>query len=245
MRNIELIIAYDGSAYHGWQIQTADLPTVQAVLKDVIQHVVRHPIDLKGTSRTDAGVHADGQVANFHTECDIPVDRLRLAINSRCPRDIYIRQAEEVPLDFHASFNATSKLYRYRVYNSSDKPVHLVNKIYHYWRELDVEKMSAAATLLVGKHDFAGFASASDRRGSSERTLFRCDVYRQDPEVIVEIEGDGFLYNMVRNIVGTLLEIGRGHWPIDRIDQIFASCDRQDAGPTVPPGGLTLMWVKY
>ena len=245
MRNIKLIIAYDGSAYHGWQIQTADLPTVQAVLKDIIQHVVRHPIDLIGVSRTDAGVHAEGQVANFQTDCDIPVDRLRLAINSRCPPDIAIRQAEEVPLDFHAGFAAISKLYRYRVYNSSDKPVHLVNKVYHYWRDLDVEKMSAAAALLVGKHDFAGFASASGRRGSTERTLFRCDVYRQDPEVIFEIEGDGFLYNMVRNIVGTLLEIGRGHWPIERIDHILTTCDRQNAGPTAPAPALTLMWVKY
>ncbi|NIA07280.1 MAG: tRNA pseudouridine(38-40) synthase TruA [Actinobacteria bacterium] len=245
MRNIKIIIAYDGSAYHGWQIQTADWPTVQAVLKDIIQRVVRHPIDLKGTSRTDAGVHAEGQVANFHTDCEIPVDRLRLAINSRCPPDIAIRGAEEVPLDFHASFNARSKLYRYRAYNSSEKPVHLVNKVYHYWRELDVEKMSAAARLLVGKHDFAGFASASDRRGSSERTLFRCEVYRQGPEVIFEIEGDGFLYNMVRNIVGTLLEIGRGHWPIERIDHILTTGERQQAGPTVPGAGLTLMWVKY
>ena len=245
MRNIKLTIAYDGSAYHGWQIQTADLATVQAVLKDVIQHVVRHPVDLKGTSRTDAGVHADGQVANFSTDCEIPVDRLRLAINSRCPRDIYISQAEEVPVDFHASFTARSKLYRYRVYNGSDKPVHLINKVYHYWRELDVEKMAQAAAMLVGRHDFAGFASASDRRGSSERTLLRCDVYRQGPEVIFEIEGDGFLYNMVRNIVGTLLEIGRGHWPIERIEQILASRDRQQAGPTVPGAGLTLMWVKY
>ena len=111
MRNVKLIIAYDGSAYHGWQIQTADLPTVQAVLKNIIQRVVRHPIDLKGTSRTDAGVHAEGQVANFQTDCAIPVDRLRLAINSRCPRDIAIRSASEVPEDFHASFNARSKLY--------------------------------------------------------------------------------------------------------------------------------------
>ena len=245
MRNIKLIIAYDGSAYHGWQIQTADLPTVQAVLKDIIQHVVRHPIDLKGTSRTDAGVHADGQVGNFITHCDIPVYRLHLAINSRCPRDIAIRSAEEVPLDFHASFSARSKLYRYRVYNSPDKPVHLVNKVYHYWRDLEVEKMSAAAKPLVGRHDFAGFASASGRKGPTERTILRCDVYRQDIEVIFKIEGDGFLYNMVRNIVGTLLEIGRGHWPVDRIDHILTTCDRQDAGPTVPPGGLTLQWVKY
>ena len=245
MRNIKFIIAYDGFNYHGWQIQTADLPTVQAVLKDIIQHVVRHPIILHGTSRTDAGVHAEGQVANFKTDSEIPVERLRLAVNSRCPRDIAIRSAEEVPLDFQASFAAKSKLYRYRVYHSPDKPVHLVNKVYHVWRELDVEKMSAAAAGLVGKHDFAGFASASDRRGSTERTIFRCDVYRQGTEIIFEIEGDGFLYNMVRNIVGTLLEIGRGHWPVERIGHIFATCNRQDAGPTIPGAGLTLQWVKY
>jgi tRNA pseudouridine38-40 synthase len=246
VRNIKLIIAYDGCNYHGWQIQTADLPTVQAVLKDIIQHVVRHPIILHGTSRTDAGVHAEGQVANFSTDCEIPVERLRLAIDGRCPRDIAVRSAEEVPLDFQAGSAAKSKLYRYRVYNSPDKPVHLVNKVYHVWRELDVEKMSAAAALLLGRHDFAGFASASNRRlASTERTIFRCDVSRQNLEVIFEIEGDGFLYNMVRNIVGTLLEIGRGHRPVDRIEMILTSCDRQDAGPTIPGEGLTLQWVKY
>ena len=245
MRNIKLIIAYDGFNYHGWQIQTADSPTVQAVLKDIIQHVVRHPIILHGTSRTDAGVHAEGQVANFTTDCEIPVERLRLAIDGRCPRDIAVRSAEEVPLDFQAGSAAQSKLYRYRVYNSPDKPVHLVNKVHHVWRELDVAKMSAAAAGLLGKHDFAGLASASGRTGSTVRTIFRCDVFRQDMEVIFEIEGDGFLYNMVRNIVGTLLEIGRGHWPVDRIEQILTSCDRQDAGPTITGAGLTLMWVKY
>ena len=245
MRNIKLIIAYDGSAYHGWQIQSAELPTVQGLLKETIQRVVRHPVVLHGTSRTDAGVHAEGQVANFSTDCEIPVDRLRLAINSRCPRDIAIRSAEEVPEDFHASFNAKSKLYRYRVHNSPDKPVHLIGKVYHYWRELDVETMAAAGAMLLGKHDFAGLASASDRRASTERTIFRCDVSRQEPEVIFEIEGDGFLYNMVRNIVGTLLEIGRGHWPIERIGEILTSRDRQQSGPTAPAAGLTLQWVKY
>jgi tRNA pseudouridine38-40 synthase len=245
VRNIKLTIAYDGSNYHGWQIQTADLPTIQAVLKDIIQHVVRHPIILHGTSRTDAGVHAEGQVANFSTDCEIPVERLRLAINSRCPRDIAVRSAEEMPLDFQAGSAAKSKLYRYRVYNSPEKPVHLVNKVHHVWRELDVARMSTAAAMLVGKHDFAGFASASGRQGSTVRTIFRCDVFRQESEVIFEIEGDGFLYNMVRNIVGTLLEIGRGHRPVDRIELILASCDRQDAGPTITGAGLTLMWVKY
>lgn len=245
MRNIKLIIAYDGSAYHGWQIQTPDLPTVQAVLKDVIQHVVRHPIILHGTSRTDAGVHAAGQVGNFATDCELPIDRLCAAINGRCPPDIAIRYACEVGEDFHASFAAKSKLYRYRVYNAAAKPVELVNKCCHFWRELDVDKMDRTASILLGLHDFAGFASASNRKGPTDRELFRCEVYRHGPEVIFEIEGDGFLYNMVRNIVGTLMEIGRGHWPIERIEEILTSRDRQQAGRTVPAAGLTLQWVKY
>ena len=245
VRNVKLIIAYDGSGYHGWQIQSADLPTVQAQLKSAIQHVVRHPVILHGSSRTDAGVHAAGQVANFQTDCQIPPDRLRLAVNSRCPPDIVIRYAADVPADFHAGFSAKSKLYRYRIYNSPDKPVELLNKCYHYWRELNVAKMSRAADVLLGRHDFAAFASSSDRRATTERELFRCQVYRHAHQVIIEIEGDGFLYNMVRNIVGTLLEIGRGHWPVERISEILASRDRQNAGPTAPAPGLTLQWVKY
>ena len=245
VRNIKLIVAYDGSNYHGWQIQAPGLPTVQGILKSIIQHVVRHPIILHGTSRTDARVHAAGQVANFHTDCDLPAERIRLAINSRCPPDIVIRYASQVPEDFHAGFRVKSKLYRYRIYNASDRPVELVNKCYHFWRDLDVEKMNQAAQLLQGQHDFAAFASSPDRRATTERQLFRCAVYGHANEVIIEIEGDGFLYNMVRNIVGTLLEIGRGRWPVQRIAEILASRDRQQAGPTAPAPGLTLMWVKF
>ena len=245
MRNIKLIIAYDGSAYHGWQIQADGLATVQATIKAAIERVVRHPVNLSGTSRTDAGVHADGQVANFFTDRDLPAERLRLAINSRCPLDIWIRHACEVPEDFHAGFSAKSKLYRYRVWNSPDRPVHLVNKCYHCWRDLDVAKMNQAAEVLSGRHDFAAFASNSHRRVTTVRRLFCCEVQRQGPDVFFDIEGDGFLYNMVRNIVGTLMEIGRGHWPVECIPQILASRDRTQAGPTIPAAGLTLMWVKY
>ena len=246
MRNIKLIVGYDGSNYHGWQIQVPGLPTVQGTLKATIERVVRHPIILHGTSRTDARVHAAGQVANFHTERDLPPDRLRSAINSRCPPDISVRHACLVPDNFHASFRAKSKLYRYRVYNAGDRPVELVNKCYHCWRDLDVEKMSRAARALLGPHDFAAFASSSTRRiVTTERELFRCQVYSHAPQVIFDIEGDGFLYNMVRNIVGTLLEIGRGRWPVECIDEILASKDRQRAGPTAPAPGLTLQWVKY
>ncbi len=245
MRNIKLIIAYDGSNYHGWQIQSPDLVTVQGQVKSAIQHVVRHPIILHGTSRTDAGVHAAGQVANFKTDSELPINRIRLAVNSRCPPDIVIRHAAQVSEDFHASFNAKSKLYRYRIYNAPDRPVMLVNKCFHFWRDLDPQRMSQAARALVGRHDFSAFASAPNRRANSEREIFRCEVYQHGSDVFIEIEGDGFLYNMVRNIVGTLLDIGRGHWPVDCIPAILASCDRQKAGPTAPPAGLTLMWVKY
>ncbi len=245
MRNIKLTIAYHGTAYHGWQIQAYGLPTVQGTIKAAIERVVRHPVNLNGTSRTDAGVHADGQVANFFTDRDLPPERLRLAINSRCPPDICILQACEVPEDFHAGFSAKSKLYRYRVWNSLDRPVHLVDQCYHCWRELDLAKMTQAADILIGRHDFAAFASSSDRKGPTVRQLFRCEIYRRPPDLFFDIEGDGFLYNMVRNIVGTLLEIGRGHWQPDRITQILASRDRTQAGPTSSAAGLTLVCVKY
>ena len=242
--NIKLTISYDGAGYHGWQVQP-HVPTVQGVLKAAIERVVHHPVNLHGASRTDAGVHAEGQVANFNTDRKLPAKKIGLAINSRCPKDICILRAVEVPDDFHASRDAKAKLYRYRIHNATDKPVHLIGKIYHYWRELDVQKMTEAAGVLVGSHDFVGFAASSDKRASTIRQICRLEVYRKNPQVIFEVEGDGFLYNMVRNIVGTLLEIGRGHWSVERVSEILSTCDRRLAGPTVPAAGLTLMCVKY
>jgi len=246
-RNIKLVIAYNGAAYHGWQRQVDGLATVQQAVEDVAARVMGHRVVLHGAGRTDAGVHAEGQVANFHTpNLAIPLRGMRRAINARLPGDIAIRSAALAGEDFHASRSATGKTYRYRIYVAPAKPVSLYRQVYHYpFHPLDVGVMQDAAGRLVGAHDFRGFAAAGDQRENSVRTIFRCEAAEWGDEIHVTVQGDGFLYNMVRNIVGTLVEIARGHFPPERIDLILSTRNRADAGPTAPPDGLSLVCVHY
>ncbi|MCY2927468.1 MAG: tRNA pseudouridine(38-40) synthase TruA [Planctomycetota bacterium] len=245
-KNVKLVIAYQGAAYHGWQRQGQGFDTVQEQIEKAAAAVVRHPVIVFGAGRTDAGVHAEGQVANFYTtNFAVPLTGLRRAMNSRLPRDIAVRSAVEVPEAFHASRSAVGKTYRYRIHVAPDRPVRLARLVYHYWRPLDAEAMALAARRLIGSHDFAGFASSTDGRDNTVRTIFRCEVFQQDAQVVVTVQGGGFLYNMVRNIVGTLIEIGRGHWDASQIDLILSTADRTNAGPTAPPDGLTLECVHY
>ncbi len=245
-RNIKLVIAYNGAAYHGWQRQAGGVDTVQQRVEDAATRVIGHPVTVSGAGRTDAGVHAAGQVANFHTtNLSIPLRGLRRAMKSRLPRDIAILSAEHVAEEFHASRSAVAKTYRYRIYVAPGRPVELCGQVWHYWKSLDAERMRAGAVRLLGKHDFLGLATSAEIRRNTVRTIYRCEVSQGDSEIIVAVTGSGFLYNMVRNIVGTLVEIGRGRWGPDRIDRILASCDRRDAGPTAPPDGLYLMSVEY
>ena len=245
-RNIKLVVAYNGAAYHGWQRQAEGFDTVQQRLEEALVRVARHPVVVFGAGRTDAGVHATGQVANFYTtNLAIPLPGLVAATNSRLPRDIVIRSAEEMPEGFHASRSAVGKTYRYRIYVAPVRPVELVGQVHHYWRALDAERMRRAAARLVGEHDFRGFATSADERDDTVRRIDLAQVAGAGSEIHVTIRGNGFLYNMVRNIVGTLVEIGRGHWPEERIDMILASRNRADAGPTAPPDGLTLVCVHY
>ena len=245
-RNIRLVIAYDGARYHGWQRQEDGIDTIQQRVEEAASRVVRRPVTVFGAGRTDAGVHADGQVANFYTQnLSIPLEGLRRAMNSRLPPDIAVRSGTEVPMSFHASRSAVGKTYRYRIHVSPQRPVHLSGQVHHFWKSLDAERMRAGAVRILGKHDFRGFATSAEVRQGTVRTVRRCEVFQRGPEVIVSVEGDGFLYNMVRNIVGTLIEIGRGRWEPERIDKALASCDRRDAGPTAPPDGLSLVCVHY
>jgi tRNA pseudouridine38-40 synthase len=245
-RNLKLVIAYDGSRYHGWQRQAAGLPTVQQQIEDVLPRILGHPVTIFGAGRTDAGVHAEGQVANLYTRnLAIPCQGLRRAINSRLSGDIAVRSITEVAEDFHASRSATGKTYRYRIHTAPLRPVGLFGQVYHFWRPLDVEAMRSAARMLVGRHDFRGFATTSDQRRTSVRTIFRCDVVEAGSELQVICQGDGFLYNMVRNIVGTLVEIGRGRWQPQQVRRILESRDRSLAGPTALPDGLSLVCVHY
>ncbi len=245
-RNLKLTIAYDGSAFHGWQRQQG-VRTVQEEVETVARRVLRHPLQVVGASRTDAGVHARGQTAHIHTTCPIPAENLRRAIGQRLPADIGLVHVADVPLGFHATRDARRKLYRYRIHNDRRRPVEggRAGYAWHIWVPLDAGRMQAAANVLVGRHDFAGLASAGSPRWSTVRTVFAVHVCRRFDTIVIDVVGDGFLYNQVRNMVGTLVEIGRGHWPVERIERILASRDRRDAGPTAPACGLTLEWIEY
>ncbi|MCH7870892.1 MAG: tRNA pseudouridine(38-40) synthase TruA [Planctomycetes bacterium] len=245
-RNIKLIIAYDGTDFHGWQSQPG-LRTVQGEIETAVRRVCGHPLNVNGASRTDAGVHARGQVATFIDECGIPAANLARAIGHRLPSDISIVHASAAPFDLHASRSARSKLYRYSLFTSDHRPVETLRQrfAHHLWLRLDPDRLRAAAAKLVGTHDFAGMASKGSPRATTVRTIRRISVRRVVDELLIDVEGDGFLYNQVRNMVGTLIEIGRGHWPCERIDEILKARDRSLAGPTAPAHGLCLQWVRY
>ncbi len=245
-RNIKLVIGYNGAAYHGWQRQADGIITVQQQIEDVATRVMKHRVILFGAGRTDAGVHASGQVANFYTQnFRIPPDGIRRAITSRLQHDIVLHSANEVDEKFHASRSAVGKTYRYRLHVGPTRPVELNKQVYHYYKMLDVDSMRRAAGKLIGTHDFRGLASAAEIRDNTVRTIYRCDVSSHGQEIHVSVQGNGFLYNMVRNLVGTLTEIGRGHWTPDRIDMVLATRDRKAAGPCLPPDGLSMVCVHY
>ncbi len=245
-RNIKLVVAYDGAAYHGWQRQADGIDTVQLRFEQAASRVMGHPLNVHGAGRTDAGVHAEGQVANFRTtNMAIPLEGIRRAINSRLPKDIAVRSAVEVGDDFHASLSATGKTYRYRIHVSPARPVMHYRQVCTYHRPLDVEAMHQAGQKLVGTHDFRAFTSSAETRQDTVRTIYRCEAAQLGAEVHITVRGSGFLYNMVRIIAGTLIEIGRGRWQADQIDRALAGLDRRQAGPTAPPEGLCMLCVHY
>ena len=246
-----LVVAYEGTDFHGWQKQLVPegppLRTVAGTIEAVMLRVLRQPIDLVGASRTDTGVHAEGQVAHFDAKLSFPVDRLALALNSRLPPDIEIREAVAVEPGFHAIRGVVAKQYRYRILNRHRRPLHQRRVVWHCWTSLDPGAMRDAAARIVGTHDFEGFAAAGHGRRSTVRTVHECRV-ETDPArsgIDIVVVGDGFLYNMVRIIAGTLVEVGRGRFQPEVIDVVLASADRRQAGPTLPPQGLWLEWIKY
>jgi len=245
-RNIKLVLAYNGANYHGWQRQAEGFDTIQQRLEQALMMVVKHPLVVSGAGRTDSGVHALGQVANFHTtNLSIPLLGLMQAVNSRLPADIVVRSACQVDDSFHASRSAIGKTYRYRICLSPTRQVDRTGLVYHYWRNLDVDRMRQASWRFIGRHDFRGLASSADKRENTVRTIFRCESAPVGDEIHITVQGDGFLHKMVRNLTGTLLEIGRGRWTIEQVDRLLASRDRRDAGPTLPPDGLYMVCVHY
>ena len=244
VRNIKLTIVYDGTEYHGWQIQPG-LRTIQGVVTDAIQDLIDAEVRLFGASRTDAGVSALGQVGLVQIDSAIPTENLARAITDKLPADIAVAEAVEVAEGFDLMGAVKSKLYRYTIFTGRVRPVLQIRHCWHLPAKLDITAMAEAAKLLVGKKNFKSFAAAADKREETVRTIFRCDVTSENEWIYVDVEGDGFLYNMVRNIVGTLVEIGRSRWNPERINEILEAKSRTAAGPIAPAQGLCLMWIKY
>ena len=245
MRNIRVLVEYDGTNYHGFQRQTDNLPTIQKSLEEALGLLVEHPVTVNGSGRTDAGVHARGQVINFITDCRIPAERLPFAMNSLLPEDIAAKDAQEAAPSFHAQFSARSKVYRYHIYNSRTPSAFERRYSYYVPQGLDIEKMRAAAGYIVGEHDFTAFRAAGSHAKTSVRNVSRLDIEYMPPHLYITVEANGFLYNMVRIITGTLLYVGKGKLTPDEVRDFVNSGRREEAGPTVPPQGLCLMEVKY
>ncbi len=253
MRNLKITLEYDGTRYSGWQVQhqrsagsrQRSAKTIQAAVEKALQKILQEKIRLVVSGRTDAGVHALGQVANFKTKSRVPRDKLRWALNGNLPGDIAVVKIEEADPDFHSRFAAKSKVYRYIILNRAYPSPLLRNRVYFYRHSLNIRLMRQEARVLLGKHNFASFQASDKRARDAVRTLRRLGIRKDGERINIDIEGNGFLYNMVRNIVGTLIEIGRGKLPKGSLSKILAAQDRRLAGPTVPPGGLYLLQVKY
>ncbi len=243
-RSIKLIVQYNGSRYRGWQIQPGKR-TIQGELVEAVSNLVGVRTQVHGASRTDSGVSALGQVCLFEVDSPIPTENFPRAINGRLPRDIVVISAEEAPPKFDLIGAVTRKLYRYSIHTGRFRPVLKLDQCWHMHRKLDVAAMNQAAQLLVGTKDFKSFATAKDRRDNSVRTIFRCEVTAEDKWIYIDVEGDGFLYNMVRNIVGTLVDIGCGRWRPEEMTEILDAKNRTAAGRLAPAQGLCLIWIQY
>lgn len=245
MKNYKMCLSYDGSRYRGWQRLGDSDSTIQGKLEQVLTRMAGHPVDVIGSGRTDAGAHAMGQVANFHCDTDLNCEQIKAYLRRYLPEDIGVFSLEETDDRFHSRYNASEKTYRYRIWNS-DAPCVFERKYVHCMDEsLDVARMNEAAQLFLGSHDFLAFCSNKHFKKSSVRTIYRFQVERTGNEIHFVVTGDGFLYNMVRIMVGTLLQIGRGEMDKERIPEIMASRVRENAGETVPAKGLCLMEVRY
>jgi tRNA pseudouridine38-40 synthase len=244
IRKIKLTIQYDGTAYHGWASQPATA-TIQGTLLDAIEKLTGCRVDLLGSSRTDAGVHALGQVAAFTIDSPVPAENFARALNNMLPDDVAIIEAIEVPDSFDPISDTKSKIYRYTIYTDSVRSPMNIRYSWHRPGQLNIEAMQEAAKILLGEHDFKSFASAADTRQTSVRTILKCDVAGRENQITFDVQANGFLYNMVRNIVGTLVEVGRGRWTAADIERILAAADRTQAGPIAPASGLCLMKIFY
>ena len=244
MRRIKLIVAYDGTEYSGWQIQP-EAPTIEMCLDKAIHELTGENVHVTGASRTDAGVHAYGNVAVFDTESTIPGDRFTFALNRFLPDSIVIQDSWEVSVDFHPRHCDTRKTYEYRILNTAVPLPQKRNFTWHVAGSIDIEKMKEAAAYIVGEHDFKSFCCVRTQAESTVRTIYSLEVLQEGSEIIIRIKGNGFLYNMVRIIAGTLIQVGKGRFKPEYVTQMLEAKDRTVAGQTAPPQGLTLVGIEY
>lgn len=244
LKRVRMIISYDGTNYCGWQVQINGI-TVEEVINKTLRELLKEDITIIGASRTDSGVHAMGNVAVFDTTTRIPAEKISFALNQRLPDDIVIQESCEVPLDWHPRYQDCSKTYEYKIYNNRF-PNPCVRFYSHFvYYPLDVEKMQQAANILIGEHDFKSFSSKGGQQLTSVREIYELDVTKVGDMISIKVRGNGFLYNMVRIIAGTLMKVGLGVYPPEHVKEILDACDREMAGPKAPARGLTLLKIDY
>ena len=239
-----MVVAYDGTNYCGWQVQPNGI-TVEEVLNRSLSKLLGEKIEVMGASRTDSGVHSLGNVAVFDTNTRMPADKIAFALNQRLPEDIVVQGSCEVPSDWHPRYQESTKTYEYRILNRTFRMPTRRLDTYFYHYPLDVEQMSEAASYLVGTHDFASFCAANAQVKSTVRTIYSCTAQKENDIITIRVTGNGFLYNMVRIIAGTLIEVGAGKRRPEEIKDILAAENRDAAGPTAPAQGLTMMGIEY
>jgi tRNA pseudouridine38-40 synthase len=244
MRNLKLTLSYDGTDFYGWQTQPG-FRTVQETLGKAYHKVTAEDVRLNVSGRTDAGVHAVGQVVNFHTQSQHPAPILLRAVNANLPEDVHILDVVDVAQAFDANLDAKRKLYRYVIQDGPHVNLFMRRYCCYSRTRLDLDAMRRGAEALVGWHDFSSFETAGAPRMSSRRTITHLSLSRAGDFIWLDVEADGFLYNMVRAIAGTLINVGRGYWPAEHVAEILEACDRKQGGPTAPPEGLFLMRVTY
>lgn len=239
-----MVVAYDGTNYCGWQVQPNGI-TIEEVLNRSLSNLLGEKIEVMGASRTDSGVHSLGNVAVFDTDTRMPADKIAFALNQRLPEDIVVQGSCEVPLTWHPRYQESTKTYEYRILNRTFRMPTRRLDTYFYHYPLDVEQMSEAASYLVGTHDFASFCAANAQVKSTVRTIYSCTAQKENDIITIRVTGNGFLYNMVRIIAGTLIEVGAGKRRPVEIKDILAAENRDAAGPTAPAQGLTMMGIEY
>ncbi|MHC4870793.1 MAG: tRNA pseudouridine(38-40) synthase TruA [Planctomycetota bacterium] len=244
MQRIKLIIEYDGTNYCGWQFQPGEV-TLQGKIEEALLTITRENIRIHGSGRTDAGVHARGQVAHFETACDLEARKYSRSLNSCLPKDISIRLSEEAAPDFHARYSATGKLYSYEIDNAKNRPA--IDRHKAWWMKdiIDFELLQETTQFFIGEHDFTSFTDGEKKEEDNVRTVRKAEWVRSENQLMFRIEGKGFLYKMVRIIVGTSVDIARGSIPISKIPEMFEAKSRKAAGQTAPAQGLCLEEVYY